>query len=217
MKRITFILVSLFFLCTSFVAGQQTITREEFWKPIREASAKARHYPRRHVQKINSIWNGVKTQEAWTYEYQPPDRIRYIHMKTRDGKTQRIEQINIGEKKYCKKDAGVWLVSASYCIGGSGSGGPSNIITEEYRREKTKLKNIDVVTYSNHTVYTNTNSKTVQTDGPSYWDSKHWFDNDGLILRSEHRRGLLKEPEPYYQQVETYEYDPKIKVEAPIK
>jgi hypothetical protein len=217
MKGITFILIKLLFVFSGFAVGQETISREEFWKPIREAYGKAREYSRRHIQKIDSTWNGVKTQEEWTYEYQPPDRIRYLHVRTFDGKTKRTEQINIGEQKYCKEGSEAWYRSKSYCIGGSASGGPSDITKEEYRRKNARLQDKDVVIYSNHTIFVNKYSKTVDTDGPTYWESKYWFDKNGLILRSELRRGLVKEPKPYYEMIETYQYDPKIKIEAPIK
>jgi len=197
-------------------AQGKEISREEYYAPYREALTRSREFSRRNIQKIRSSWNGKTSEEEWTYEYHLPDRIRYLHIETVDGKSRRTEQINIGKSMYCKKDDGAWSLANSYCIGGSGSGGPSNIIKEVFRREKTKLDGKPSVHYYEHVTYQNTYSKTAGTDGPSFLESQFWIDEKGLIVRYETRRGLVSSKMPSYEQVETYVYDPTIKIEAPI-
>ena len=151
------------------------------------------------------------------YEYHLPDRIRYLHLETVDGKTKRTEQINIGETKYCRKGDAEWTLTKTYCVGGSGSGGPSSIVKEVFRREKTRLQGKPSLVYLEKITYRNVHSKTAESDGLSFWESKYWIDNEGFIRRYETRRGLVKDLTASFEMVETYEYDPRIKIEAPIK
>lgn len=191
------------------------ISREEYYQPFRDALKKSRTLPRRHVQEIKSIRNDKEYDEQWTYEYQPPDKVRYLHVAMVDGKTRRTEQINIGNIKYCRKDAGPWALAGSNCIGGGdGSGGPSNIISERFTREASAGRTL----YTEYTTYKNTFSKTADTDGPSFWESKYWLDARGLITRYETRRGLVaNRSTPRYEMVESYDYDPNVKIEVPLK
>ncbi len=217
MKLKLILLVTLICMGSVPCLAQRFVTKDEYSKSIREAQAKGRNLPNRKNQSIKSRWNGVETSEEWTYISQPPGRIHFIHVKTVDGKSTRIEQINIDGVKYCKRDSRDWAISESYCIGGSGSGGPSNIITETFAKETVSFEGEKATLLTNSITYKNQYSKTADTDGPSYWETKYWLSSDGLILRYESRKGLASDPKPTSTIVERYEYDPKIKVEAPIK
>lgn len=217
MKRNFLLTILLVIASPALVAAQDTITRDEYWQLVRGAYAKARGLSSRKVQSIRSTWNGKETQEKWTYINQPPDRVHYINVVTKEAKTSRTEQINIGTTRYCKRDGEGWTITQSYCIPGGGIGGPSNIIKEVYEKDTTKLNERKVTLLRNYTLYLNKFSKTVDTDGPSYSESKYWLNSDGLIVRLERRTGLASNSKPNSVTIETYEYDPTIKIEAPIK
>lgn len=204
---------------SSLLLAQTTeLSREQFYAPYREALSKSRQVARRHRQNITRFENGSPhLVEEWLYEYQPPSKIRFVQKETFKGLTKIVEQINIGETKYCRKDNGPWELVKGYCIGGSGSGGLPNVISSHFSSEKANLNETNLTLYREFTTYKNSYSKTVETDGPSFWENKYWLDRLGFMVRQEIRQGLVEKNEILRSIVETYEYDPNIKIEAPIK
>lgn len=212
------LLFTLWFLALSstFLAQGETIDRPIYGSALRSSYAKTQAENRRVVQNVKSVVNGTERTEEWTYEFQLPDRVRFLRVERWNGTVSRKEQINIGKVRYCRKDDAEWAITESYCIPGSGSGGPSNIVREEFRRTKEKSK--DTVTYFQRIVYVNKFSDTVATDGESYWETTFTLDNLGRLLSMEIRKGLVvKKSMPDYVNRETYEYGSKISIEAPIK
>jgi hypothetical protein len=65
--------------------------------------------------------------------------------------------------------------------------------------------------------YKNIYSKNKDTEGLSFHDSKYWLNKDGLIVREERTSGLIDPKRLGELTVHTNDYDPKIKVVAPIK
>jgi hypothetical protein len=161
------------------LAQAKEISREEFSTPLRDQYASTRKRPSRKIQEISYYQNGKKYQEKWTYENQPPDRVHYIHVESFEGKVTRTEEIEIGKTKYCKKDGGEWTVNSSYCTGGGGMGGLSNIIKQIYTVEKGDLEGKKTLLYHEYTTYKNVYSKTADSDGPSFLETRYWVDHDG--------------------------------------
>ena len=208
--------VFIFSLSSSAFGQIKEIERDEYWKAFRDAHARSRSDSRRVTQLINGTRNDKPYSEIWIYEYQLPDRIRYVHIRTYSGTERRSEQIDIGNTKYCRNDNGTWEQVKSPCIGGSASGGPSGIMSERFERERIKSDGRDQVRFEQHITYKNSYSKTTDSDGPSFIRSTFWVDSSGRLVRYESSRGLVKGPTVTYRNIETYEYDPNIKIEAPI-
>jgi hypothetical protein len=59
----------------------------------------------------------------------------------------------------------------------------------------------------------------INANGPElmFTELRKWIGEDGLPYREETVRGKLSPREETAKRVVTYEYDPKIKIEAPIK
>ena len=197
--------------------GQQ-ITSAEFWPPIRDARQKARSIDRRKIQKIENYKDGkLISSEEWRYEYLLPDRIRYVHTESSNGKTTRTEEIDIGKQKYCKFNEGEWKVSTTYCIGGSGSGGPSPMV-DQYTIDNTKLNGQQLKRYRHFFTFKRPWLKGDDSDLVFFEEMTDWINNDGLIVREEMRIGRNDPMIDESKTVETYEYNPKdLKIEAPIK
>lgn len=218
MNRDLLLLIFLFASVGASVGNaQEIISNDEYWKPIRAAHAKRETLASRKTQVIVSTYDGKESREEWIYINHPPDRVHYILKSTADGKTKRTEQINIASVKYCKREGEEWKIVTSYCIPGGGIGGPSNIIQSVYEKESGKLNKQKVTILRNYTTYLNTYSKTADKDGPSYMEFRYWLNSEGLIVQFESKKGLVSSSKPSSTTVERYEYDPKIKIEAPIK
>ena len=208
--------VCLAFTATSFAQGKE-ITKDDYLIPWRTALQKARGLTRRVIQTVTNHEKEMSDIDEWQYEYVMPDKIHYTNIRTFDGKVKRIEQIDIGKMKYCKKDDGVWKLSESYCIGGSGNGGPSNIASNKYYLEKKRIDGKAIKVFHNYITYTNIYSPNKETEGLTFEETIFWLNSNDLITRQEIRKGLVNSGKVRTTNLSTYTYDPNIKIEAPIK
>jgi len=218
-------LILTVFLAAVSAAGQVTasqateISHGQYYASWRAASEKARGLNRRHVSRTEVYKDGkVAETDEWLYEYVLPDKIRYVHTDSIDGKPVRTEQIDIGANKYCKKGEGAWESVKSGCIGGGTGGAVPNTSSLRFTIEKVNVDGKELTLYSQYITYKNISSKTKDTEGLSYYEEKYWLNKDGLLLRQEHRNGLIDPKTLDRSTVDTYEYNPKdLKIEAPIK
>jgi len=208
---------ALFASVVACVAQEKQISRDEYIAASRNAYTKARGLNRRNVTKIQTFTDGKLTwDEQWQYEYDLPDNIHYVHVVSTNGKTIRTEEVDIAKTRYCKRDDAPWQPVTSSCIGGGTGGSPMNDTTK-YSVEKVKLDGKDVSLYRQNTSYKDNYSKTKDTEGLSFSELKMWINKDGLMVRQEQTSGLIDPKTVRHSTIDTYEYDPKIKVEAPIK
>lgn len=217
MKLIRFLTIAniLLVAVAACAAEDKDLTKSEFYKLFAATYDKARGVNRRHISKTQELTDGKLTwTEEWQYEYDGPDRIHYVHITTFDGKTRRTEEIDIGKTGYCKRNDGPWEISRG-CIGGSTSGSPPG--DTRYSLNTTKLDGKDVTLLREYTIYKDTYSKNKDTEGLSFGERKLWIDKNGFLVRTESTKGLVDTGVVKSSTIDTYEYDPKITVEAPIK
>ena len=218
MKTRTLIGLLIFILISSLSVFSQSkeITKEEYYGPWRAALQKARGLNRRNISKTEIYKDGkLSATDEWQYEYDLPDKIRYIHIENRDGKSYRTEQIDIGKAKYCKQDDKPWEKTESPCIGG-GAGGVPNTQSIKYTVETVRLGDKDERLFTQFITYKNTFNKE-ENQGLSFYVTRYWLAADGLISRGEINYGKVDTKRIDRLTIDTYEYDSKIKIVAPIK
>lgn len=126
--------------------------------------------------------------------------------------------IEIGDSYYCRKNDGEWVRSKSACgTGGGIGGGPSDVRSSKYTVEEIKIDKKKAKLYTSYITYKNTFSPRSDKENLYYWENKFWLNSDGFVIREELKRGLLSPERLDEQESKTYEYDPNIKIEAPIK
>lgn len=156
-----------------------------------------------------------KYTDVKTVEFVPPDRWRTVSVITSAEGTLRTEEITIGKMVFNRKNEEPWTVGRFGAGSGSGVGsGPGyergvERIVEYKLIAGEKIGGEDVRLYQ---------QKVVLKSGEEVRDTKierEWYDKEGLLLRSEHTSadGTGK---IYRRSVSVYEYDPKIKIEAPV-
>jgi hypothetical protein len=193
-------------------------TRENFYRPIRAGLIKELAYSRRVItRQDNYREKKIFSTTEITEEYLLPDKRHYIREEKFADQTNKSELIQIGENYYCRKNDGEWKQFKSWCSGGDGNGGLSNIVRSKFTVEDTKVGNKTVRIYKQYTTYKNIYSPDKDKEGLSYYQSSYWIDNEGFILREEERNGLL-EPERIYRQLTvSYEYNPQnLKIDNPL-
>jgi hypothetical protein len=215
MKTEKFVLFAIFCLAATIsAAAQQQISREEFYRQFYAANTKTSETTHREIVKEESYKAGKveKTSEILD-EFVTPDRRHYVYVSKIGGKDNlKFELIQIGSTYYCR-DEGKWRKSESWCANGSVRGGIPDVVSSEFTSEEAKLDNRSATLYRQNMTYKNT-----YTPGKvlSYLKENFWISADGLLLRFEIEYGTIKPPEINTKFTHTYEYDPKIKIVAPV-
>lgn len=210
MKR-NFKILALFVICLCAIQGifgQRSADSKE----LRELQTKAQELRRIKSYRITTTTEVFdETGTTLKYKYQsvsesiPPDRYRYEMTYISDGLTKKSEVITIGEKRYVRKDDEAWKLDESEPEYGVGVGNSSNV------------KLVEETTFNGQRV------KIYQETTRSYSDAyerssiiKYWFNTDGELLKTEDESKDEK-TKNISRSVAIYQYDPNIKIEAPIK
>lgn len=216
-----FTVLSLVLICLVFTtansAQEKEISKEDYLSSTRDARQKSRGLNRSELQTVTYFDKQFEDIDEWRYDYVMPDKIRYTNIRTYNGKVRKTEQINIGKLKYCKNDDGVWKLVETICIGGSASGGPTNIASDKYYLEKKKIEGKDIKVLRNYVTYTNIYSRNKDTEGLSFDESVYWLDGKGLLLRKETKSGLINTGKVRNTFLTIYTYNPNMRIDAPIK
>jgi len=151
--------------------------------------------------------------QTYVYEFVPPDRHHYVFSWTDSAGLRKIESITIGDQRWQRTDDGLWKVDAIGSGTGSGSGEGGRLIEQliEYKvTSGVKMGNETADLYQ----FTKT-SKFASGNGAYQTGSteRRWFNRKGLLLKSENIS--TREGSSTDGAAATYEYGPKIKIEAP--
>jgi hypothetical protein len=158
------------------------------------------------------------TQKTIT-EYLPPDREHFISETETSEGVERYETISIGERKYIKNDKGIWQEMRTI-INGNGMGSGSGDGSGDYKIETTverKLIKSDIVGKQKADLYeTVTTTRIIypMKTFTSVSKESYWFDRNKLFVKRESVQ--TSQGETIYFDTKTYEYDSKIKIEAPV-
>jgi hypothetical protein len=192
----------------SAVCGQQTADSSgEFTAIYRKAQnlrQEKAHRVRTTIEKYADK-NAAPTEKITsTYEIIPPARSRYSSVVESNSKTKKYELIRIGEKQYIKNDRGNWEIDKTE---------PKYALGSESQKS---VKFIEKTSFNNQTV----NVYEVESD--EFFEQvnrqskiKYWFSEEGLLLKME-TESVEKETNAVSKQISIYEYDPNIKIEAPV-
>lgn len=194
----------------------RSISSEEYLTPYRAARDEQKNLARRYESKIEYFSEGkISSSEEWLQEILPSGDARYLHIEITGDKISRREQINLNGEFFCKKDSGPWERKERGCVGG-GIGGFSNIVSREFAAEDVTLSGEKFRKFISKTIYEGPNSNGAHPSGTRLEETFYLLNEKGLIVRRESRERLVKTNDLTRVEIEKYEYDPNIKIEAPI-
>jgi hypothetical protein len=150
----------------------------------------------------------LKAKYIFIREDMPPESRYIIATSELSGVTKKREFIGIGDKSYSRKEGGKWEKylpngeSIRYAIGD----GPVK-----------NVKILEETTFNNQPVkvYYVESSDSIYDKEPKL-KTKYWFTSEGELLKTEEEINNFKANE-IARRITLYEYDPNIKIEAPIK
>jgi len=207
----------------SISAQENTFKEEDLMalKTAAELKLKGKIY--RHTTIETFYSNGNKTPDSTSkriVEIIPPDRYRYMSITETPKGTERYEYIQVGERRFSREDNGEWKESTAGGTGsgmGNGSGSGDALYKLETTIER-KLKKGEIVNRQKVDLYeTVTTFKYIYPTKTftSVWKGTYLFDESGRFVKYEQEYNAGEE-NSIKKTVEEYEYNPKIKIEAPI-
>lgn len=152
-------------------------------------------------------------------EYAPPDRRHSTFIRTNSsGVEVKTETITIGESEWVRTNDGPWRELTGEGRGsgsGRGSGTSATLVERlvEYKVISGERVGGETADLYRHTLTLKFTSET--GDFQSISTRNNWFGADGRLLRSENITAD-GEGKISYRTSTTYEYDPNIRIEAPI-
>lgn len=220
------IAVVLFSLTVSSLYGQRKeINQKEYNELMNKIRENTRKYSYRLINvKTRYRQDGITIQETErnVTEYVPSGNRRFSseivnHVIDR---TTITELIKIDGIEYRKVNNGKWGIVSSRTVIGN-----ENIISKEYKYKKYYLmenvridgQTVNIIEFENEDIlkYKNfSNSKIIETQNYYRWK---WIIKDGLFLRFEAVSEKANPKTSISNSISNYEYDPNIKIEAPIK
>lgn len=209
----------LFGLTINNFAQSEIITQKDYYAAFRQSQSELNNVDSWRTHEIKEYFHNGKsnltTEEV--NEFIKPDKRHYLMIEKSSGKTRRIESIKIGYVNYCRKNDETWRQSKEPCNFGGGISGFSNEVESTFTVESTTLNGHATKLYHQRVSFKNTWSANKGKEGLSYYDSKFWLDNKGLMMRHETEFGLSDPARINSKSLQLYEYNSKnLRIEAPI-
>lgn len=210
------VISSMLFICaagTAAVAQNSEIPKEDFDR----VRSTYKDFFAKESYRIRYLHETFPSEEAkqpektssWVTEFAPPNREHHYHGLSSTDPNDKFERIVIGAEIFTNR-GGTWKKLES---SGGGSGFSSGVASAEYF-----VRGSEQIGNQMTTVYeVITGSRFSRGGGPmqtSFYSSKYWIGKDGRILKYVGESDALITKRSRTTHV--YEYDPNIKIEAPI-
>lgn len=140
-----------------------------------------------------------------------PNRSRSYYRVNEGGKVIESESILIDNFLYARENSGPWTKTD---LSKSGSGGGSGSATSA---TSCRQLTVEAVVFEGRPSLLFNELLILGSNTLTFSERQKWFADDGLILKEEILEGSLSPRTETRRFVVTYEYDPEIKIEAPIK
>lgn len=223
MKKSFYIIILLgLFLCSllNSFAQEKVVTEQELnnlekiaWKKMKDKSYRVTVTFRRYKNVSDSLPNYPSKE---VLEYVPPDRKREVREASNEKGTTRTERISIGQKKYIKENNEDWreLQPSKVRMTVQGDRMEDKKTVEVRYKGQTKVKNQSADLYEKQTTieYESGNGRTTTVFTSI---ERFWFGKNGFFLKREFESKKDSEENSSHTILE-YDYDSKIKIEAPI-
>lgn len=167
----------------------------------------------RQVNVVSS--SEVKVLYTVTWEFLPPNSRRSVLVRSSESGGERRETIEIDGKKYVKADNSAWKLEP---VPASPRSPDRYTALPVPRKIDVKHKKNELLGNSQTDFYEMTELSTTQAGNGTFEIisiDRYWFNKNGTIAKHE-KENRNSSRKGRYLSVITYEYDQKIKIEAPI-
>lgn len=209
------IVLAIVGLNAAFVFGQQkSIEKDAFNRAVQNAQKKLadRSYRRTNVFEVFDNPDAAPTMTTRTVtEFALSGAIRW--QVEEDGK--KYEMILVEGKRYRREGGGKWQVEETKAGYGQGCGAQSKDATYTLV-ENVKLNGKTASLYENSVKMIGNSCGMNGTSADEVWTERYWIAGDGTLLKTERIvQDMVKKN--MHRDVTVFEFDPNIKIVAPIK
>lgn len=197
------------------VAAQKAVSSQEQMTAARNKSwTMNAKRPQRSVSEHKWFNNGdvVRTVTS-VFEYLSDDRLRTLVRTVDSERVTEYENIRIGEIRYKRNHKMPWAIAEVVEAPASYSGpiaAGENRSVRQWTSESVFLDSLSATLFEQITVTPN------EKTGLEMSEMRYWFGPDGSMLREEIIMGTAFPRIVTEEIVRTYEYDPVLKIAAPI-
>lgn len=215
MKSATFLIVMLAVAAISTAAQITNLTSEQYNTALGDAyHAGEKVYPLREniVERTFNFKGQVLSDTKETDEWTVNDHERVVSEVTHAGKHQKTEVIWLGGDFYCRVNGVKWTLQPQNCLA-TKSWGLVIQESETYSSENAKLNGQDVTVLRSYFT-----GRDWQSGPAAFFREDIWIGKDGLMIRQEISRGLVKPRSLMWSRREEFNYRAKdVRIEVPIK
>lgn len=195
------------------ISAQRRIAKNTELYDVQNKAYQKLYQRSRRVETIDETFSEGSSVKTITriYEMLLPTRSRSYYKEKEGDKVNETEQITIDNFLYVRKNNEPWKKLEIGSGGGSGSGtGSGSYSCRQLTVESIFLDGISAQLFDELDISSETN-------GLTFKERRKWFGDDGSFLKEEFVEGLLSPRLENRRSTTTYEYDPNLKIEAPIK
>jgi hypothetical protein len=200
-------------LSLSTAAQIKNLTHEQYWAALGDAyHSGEKFYPVRQTAVERTYIKGkVESLTKETDEWTANDVERKISQDTFNNRLRRIEVIWIGGVYYCRRNGGKWRIEPRNCSLVK-HWGLAIQESETYSSEETDVNGEKVKVLHSYSA-----GRDLQTGPMAFLEDFVWIGKDGLIIRQETTRGLVKPRSVMWSRSEVFNYRAKaVNIERPI-
>lgn len=202
-KTLVIATITIILASSPAFSQERTITEKEF----EDVDSVATEF----LKKVSYRSIGRDDTSETIYESVPPDRTRLLVTKKTNGITTRTETIKIGPKTFVRKDGGTWVIPEPQGPRYAVRGDP----VDAERTSEYKLTSGVMFGDEKTGIYQNTEITTSKSIGfRRVWTQRLWINEKGMMVKYE---SIYTDAGGTGSYTLVYEYDPKIKIVAPIK
>ena len=208
--------LAAFILCvfTSISAQEKSVSEQQITAIKNSAAEKLSRSRFRVKMTSESYKNADDSAPFWFYSSTmeiTPDGYHSVVETKSDARVNRTEIVKFGGRKFFRSNSGSWReVSSTDEI--SGTGGEPSVPLFPVKSVEYKYLGRDIINGQN--VYTY-EIKTFGSDSVSFNTETMWVNKEGLYVKKKFETRQNKKV--ISTLVYDYEYDPNIKIEAPVK
>lgn len=213
--RLAIFWVLFFVSILPLTAQRRMITGTDYIAGTSQIYSKADAHSR-HVETTEEhLENGAVTKSIYTViEALMPDRTRTYVKTIQEGQITESEVIKIAYMRYERHNGGPWTkLDLRQSGNGSGYGSGTGALRNECNQFSVEASNLDgqpMKLFEAFFISSLANEL-------RFRHTRKWVGEDGLPYREEFITGILHPREEKSRTTQSYEYDPNIKIEAPVK
>lgn len=204
------------------MSGQRReLSPHEYRSAVFDERKQATDRPVRQVSDVQRFENGtVILSERTVLEYATTGSFRRVIKTVDRGTARETEEIKIGDTVYSRNDGGPWAkiklnTRGTWASTGRGIGtaaGSGSCRLEQFSIDEVMLGDAKAELFEEFRVASIYNSGRQQIE---FTETRYWFDLNKDLIKYESVIGSFHPRKETERTVTTYEYDPKIKIEAP--